>query len=87
MGVKGASWKVRDKGRLLLALMESLEGNAHVSFEGDLRSLPLSSYPGVSCQPTDALKQNNCGRNKTTGTPEALSSVMGGDHGKSTPVE
>ena len=58
METKGKCWKVRDKGRLLLALMEALEGNAHVSFEGDLRSLALSSYPGVSSHPTDALKRN-----------------------------
>lgn len=38
--------------------MEELEGNAHVSFEGNLRSLALSSYPGVSSEPTDALKRN-----------------------------
>ena len=42
----------------MLALMDELEGNAHVSFEGDLRSLPLLSYPGASSEPTDALKRN-----------------------------
>ncbi len=47
-----------EKGQLLLALMEELEGNAHVSFEGNLRSLPLLSYPGASSEPTDALKRN-----------------------------
>ena len=43
---------------MLLALMEQLEGNAHVSFEGNLRSVRLSSYPGVSFEPTSALKRN-----------------------------
>ncbi len=55
---KRKCWKVRKKGQLLLALMDELEGNAHVSFEGDLRSLPLLSYPGASSEPTDALKRN-----------------------------
>ena len=58
MEVKSKCWKVRDKGQLLLALMEALEGHAHVSFEGDLQSLALSSCPGVSSHPTDALKRN-----------------------------
>jgi hypothetical protein len=58
MEIKDKRWKVRDKGQLLLALMEEFEGDAHVSFEGDLRSLPLSSYPGVSTQPTAPLQRN-----------------------------
>jgi|SRR5215467_751495 len=58
MEIKGKRWKVRDKGQLLLALMEELEGNAHVSFEGSLRSLPLASYPGICSEPTEALKRN-----------------------------
>src|SRR5579859_671594 len=51
-------WKVQDKRRLLLALMEELAGGAHVSFEGDLQGLKLSSFPGVSGEPTAALKRN-----------------------------
>ena len=47
-----------DKGQLLLALMEEFEGDAHVSFEGELRSLPLWTYPGASSLPTDVLKRN-----------------------------
>ena len=58
MEVKSQCWRVRNKGQLLLALMEELEGNAHVSFEGNLRSLPLSNYPDVSSEPTIALKRN-----------------------------
>jgi hypothetical protein len=51
-------WKVQDKRRLLLALMEELAGGAHISFEGDLRGLRLSSIPGASGEPTAALKRN-----------------------------
>lgn len=51
-------WKVQDKRRLLLAMMEELAGGAHVSFEGDLRGLALSSIPGASVEPTTALKRN-----------------------------
>jgi hypothetical protein len=51
-------WKVQDKRRLLLAMMEELAGGAHVSFEGDLRGLTLSSMPGASGEPTAALKRN-----------------------------
>jgi hypothetical protein len=36
-------WKVLDKRRLLLTMMEQLAGGAHVSFEGDLRGLTLLS--------------------------------------------
>jgi hypothetical protein len=58
MEIKRDCWKVYKKGLLLLALMEELEGNAHVSFEGNLRSLPLLRYPGASSEPSDALKRN-----------------------------
>jgi hypothetical protein len=51
-------WKVQDKRRLLLALMEELAGGAHVSFEGDLKGLTLLSIPGASGEPTAALKRN-----------------------------
>src|SRR5579872_1381690 len=51
-------WKALDKRRLLLALMEELAGGAHVSFEGDLGRLTLSSIPGASGEPTTALKRN-----------------------------
>jgi hypothetical protein len=53
----GQRWNVRDKGQLLLALMEEFEGSARVSFEGDLRALSLLEYPGASFQPTGALKR------------------------------
>src|SRR5580704_17091275 len=51
-------WRVLDKRRLLLAMMEQLAGGAHVSFEGDLRGLTLLSIPGASNEPTTALKRN-----------------------------
>ena len=44
--------------QLLLAVMEELEGDSHVSFEGDLRDLALSGYPGASQQPTEALRRS-----------------------------
>jgi len=51
------SWKVQDKARLLLAIMEELEGAAHISLEGSLRGVRLMSYPGASHQPTAVLKR------------------------------
>jgi hypothetical protein len=51
-------WKVLDKRRLLLALMDELAGGAYVSFEGDLQRLKLLSIPGASGEPTTALKRN-----------------------------
>jgi hypothetical protein len=51
-------WLVRDKRRLLLAMMEELAGDAHISFEGDLRVLPIFSTPGASQEETVTLKRN-----------------------------
>jgi hypothetical protein len=51
-------WKVQDKGRLLLAMMEELAGGAHISFEGDLRGLTLLNMPGASVEPTAALTRS-----------------------------
>lgn len=51
-------WFVRDKRRLLLAMMEELAGDAHISFEGDLRGLPIFSTPGASHEETVTLKRN-----------------------------
>ena len=51
-------WKVKDKRRLLLVLMEELAGDAHVSFEGDLKRSTLLSIPGASKEPTVTLKRN-----------------------------
>jgi hypothetical protein len=51
-------WLVRDKRRLLSAMMEELAGDAHISFEGDLRALPIFSTPGASQEETVALKRN-----------------------------
>lgn len=41
-----------------MVLMQELAGDAHISFEGDLRGLTLSSLPGASDEPTEALKRN-----------------------------
>lgn len=51
-------WHVNDKRRLLLALMKELTGGAHISFEGDLKALRLSSIAGASMEETEALKRN-----------------------------
>jgi len=51
-------WRAKDRRQLLLAAMESLAGNAYVSFEGDLHSLKLSELPGASGEETPVLKRN-----------------------------
>ena len=38
--------------------MEELAGDAHVSFEGDLGGLPLSTLAAASEQPSSVLKRN-----------------------------
>jgi len=54
----GKSWQVCDKRRLLLAMMDELAGEAHISFEGRLRELGLLSLPAASSEETAALKRN-----------------------------
>lgn len=51
-------WKVLDKRRLLLALMEELAGDAHISFEGDLHGLAVLHMPDASDEPTPTLSRN-----------------------------
>ena len=58
MESKGKFWHVSDKRRLLLAMMEEFAGDAHISFEGDLSTLPLSSIPGASQEETGVLRRN-----------------------------
>ena len=58
MEIEVKRWFVRDKRRLLLAMMDELAGGAHISFEGNLRALRFSSMPGVSYEETVALKRN-----------------------------
>ncbi len=58
MESKGKFWHVSDKRRLLLAMMEEFVGDAHISFEGDLSTLPLSSIPGASQEETGVLRRN-----------------------------
>jgi|SRR5208337_2092981 len=53
-----ANWQVRDKPGLLLAILEELGGNVHISFERDLHGFNLSKFPGVSDQETAILKRN-----------------------------
>jgi len=49
---------VKNKTRLLLAMMEDLAGDAHISFEGDLSDLRLSTFPGATAAETVTLKRN-----------------------------
>lgn len=49
---------VRDRTRLLLAVIEQLAGNAHISFEGDLRNTRLTAMSGASEEETSILKRN-----------------------------
>jgi hypothetical protein len=54
----GTSWVVRDKRRLLLSMIEELAGDAHISFEGDLRALRVFRIRGASAEQTTALKRH-----------------------------
>jgi hypothetical protein len=45
-------WAVKDKRRLLLAVMKALVGDAHISFEGDLHDFRLLDIAGSSDQET-----------------------------------
>src|SRR5260370_14868086 len=58
MRSEGARWLVRDKRGFLLAIMEELARNAHISFEGNLSNLRLGSVPGASEAETVVLKRN-----------------------------
>jgi hypothetical protein len=51
-------WKVRDKNRLLLAIMNELAGDANISFEGDSKILSLVALPGASQMETSVLKRS-----------------------------
>jgi hypothetical protein len=51
MNMKAKCWQVRDKGKLLLTLMKELEGDAHISIEGDLRVIRLSTEPTAVLKP------------------------------------
>lgn len=52
------SWTVHDKSRLLLALMEELPADPHISFEGNLRQSKRKSILGASEAETLTLKRN-----------------------------
>lgn len=51
-------WKVLDKRRLLLALIEDLARDARISFEGDLHGLALFHIPDASDESTPTLRRN-----------------------------
>jgi hypothetical protein len=58
MNLATKQWAVKDKKRLLLAMMEALAGDAHISFEGDLHGFRLMQIAGASDQETTTLKRN-----------------------------
>jgi len=47
----------KDKASLLERMMEALQGNAHISFEGNLSKCDFSKIPGASSQETEVLKK------------------------------
>lgn len=53
-----SKWRVRDKTRCLLAVMEELAGNAHISFEGDLRGYGVLEFPGASDSEMPPLRRS-----------------------------
>ncbi|HET7872797.1 MAG TPA: hypothetical protein VFL42_09825 [Terriglobales bacterium] len=58
MKLKPVIWTVRDKTALLLALMEQLAGNAHMSFEGDLKAFSILKFPASGYTETTVLKRH-----------------------------
>ncbi len=55
---KPRQWRVRDKNRILLAVMKDLAGDALISFEGDFKNLRLQALAGASGEETPALRRN-----------------------------
>lgn len=53
-----SAWVVKDKNKLLAIAMEALAGSSHISFEGDLSALKLSSIPGSSHAEGPVLKRH-----------------------------
>jgi hypothetical protein len=51
-------WKVKNKNRFLLTVMNDLAGNAHISFEGDSKVLGLADLQGASQLENVVLKRN-----------------------------
>jgi len=50
-------WRVKNKNRLLFAVMKELAGDAQISFEGDLHELGLLSFPGALIEGPNTLKR------------------------------
>lgn len=59
MKSKAPHWEIREKNRLLFAVMEELAGDAQISFEGDLQAHALFSIEGASTKETVVLKRNS----------------------------
>ena len=58
MKIARPRWRVRDKRRLLAAVAGKLAGDAHISFEGNLRNLALVNFPAATREETSILKRN-----------------------------
>ena len=53
-----ANWIVRDKSRLLQAVIDELAGTAYMSLESDLTGFNLEQLAGVSLEETAILSRN-----------------------------
>src|SRR5271166_5453271 len=58
MEFRRAYWWVRNATKLTAAIMNELAGNARISFEVELRGLPIWSMPGASSEETPILRRN-----------------------------
>jgi len=80
-----SEWRVKDKTRFLLAIMQALAGDTHISFEGDLRDFRLSGFGGASDRETTCLRRNTLWPKQDfvviplePGTETAILSAIGG---------
>jgi hypothetical protein len=59
MKITAQRWRVRNRRRLVAAVMQKLAGNARISFEGALRDSALFSIPGASEQETASSQEKH----------------------------
>ncbi len=48
----------RDKPGLLVAFMKEFEGNARITFEGNLSKCDFSAFPATPCEPDGVFQRN-----------------------------
>ncbi len=48
----------RDKPGLLVAFMKEFEGNARITFEGNLSKCDFSAFPAAPCEPDGVFQRN-----------------------------